>query len=491
MLRSVSYKTNATPSRPSISSSKVNFAERNVRNIRKANINTKAGELEYSYLSNPSTFDPIDTTFGHFFSTQVRDNPYNNALNIRFQDISWSYKEFKKHVEAVANGFQELGIQSGHTVGIISGTTAEMVATQFACAKVGATCVPFTGVKKVKDLERYMQLYRPTVLLMPFKIEKMNYLELIKEIWPHFGKMYQGVPVRSNRYPFCKRVIITERKGRPMDGQYRFDEFLCYGPFGYYEHPLRRLALNITPDHPAMVLGNNKDVHKAKPIALSHRNLLNAGKAIGHAAGMGPHSRVMIPGYQSSLLGALANYSSIVSTSTMIMPTPTWKTDEILRLTSEEECTTIFATPEDYEALLSHPDFSKYKYDALNTAVVDQSAPEELLTEIKNKMGIENIVSPSGEMEQAGIRKINDEWAPNSDIKIVRHRDNKVLPLGETGSLRIKGPHTARGYWNDMGLQTNETDETGFFITGQDAKMDKDGNVTIMGKSKEQVDVVL
>lgn len=490
MLRSVHYHKTAGPVRSTVSNAKLSNVQIN-RSVQKARINTQAGQLDYSYMKTSSTFEPINTTIGHMLSTQVRESPHANALRVCHQDISWSFKDVKKHVEALANGFLEIGVKPGDRVGIIQGNTGEMVATQLACAKIGAICTPFVNVKKVKDFERHMQLFRPRIVLMPNKVDKMDHIDMIKEIWPHFGKAQEGVPVRSNKYPFCKRIIITERKGRPMMGKYRFDEILLYGPFGYYENPLRRIALQLTPDDPALILLNGKDVNKAKPVVFSHRNLLNAGKLLGTAAGLKAGDRVLIPGYQSALLGALANFTTFVSGATMVLPTATWKTDDILRLATDEQCTTIFAAPEDYEALLSHPDFSKYSYEHLRTAVVDQSAPEELITEIKGKFGIENVVMPSGEMEQTGVRKVNDEWAANSEIKIARHRDNKVMPLGETGSLRIKGPHTALGYWNDVGLQTNETDETGFFISGQDATMNREGEVEIVGKSKQHVDIVL
>jgi len=61
------------------------------------------------------------------------------------------------------------------------------------------------------------------------------------------------------------------------------------------------------------------------------------------------------------------------------------------------------------------------------------------------------------------------------------------LPMGEIGILHVRGPNVFCGYWNMPEKTREELLEDGFFITGDLAKIDADGYVTIVGRGKDLI----
>ena len=76
---------------------------------------------------------------------------------------------------------------------------------------------------------------------------------------------------------------------------------------------------------------------------------------------------------------------------------------------------------------------------------------------------------------------------PGIYIDIVALDDpHRVLALGETGEIRIKGPNVASGYWNRP-EESAETFIDGRFLSGDIGYMDEDGYVWVVDRKKDMV----
>ena len=63
----------------------------------------------------------------------------------------------------------------------------------------------------------------------------------------------------------------------------------------------------------------------------------------------------------------------------------------------------------------------------------------------------------------------------------------RVLAAGETGVLEVRGPNVFKGYWRLPEKTREEFRADGFFITGDIARIDADGYVTIVGRAKDLI----
>lgn len=75
---------------------------------------------------------------------------------------------------------------------------------------------------------------------------------------------------------------------------------------------------------------------------------------------------------------------------------------------------------------------------------------------------------------------------PGVQIRIVDQQDHD-LPIGETGQLLVKGPNVFKGYWRQPDNTAEEFTADGFFRTGDLARQDTHGYVTIVGRAKDLI----
>jgi malonyl-CoA/methylmalonyl-CoA synthetase len=75
---------------------------------------------------------------------------------------------------------------------------------------------------------------------------------------------------------------------------------------------------------------------------------------------------------------------------------------------------------------------------------------------------------------------------PGVAVRVADEAGN-VLPPGAVGVLEVRGPNVFKGYWRMPEKTAEEFRPDGFFITGDVARIDADGYVTIVGRSKDVI----
>ncbi len=76
---------------------------------------------------------------------------------------------------------------------------------------------------------------------------------------------------------------------------------------------------------------------------------------------------------------------------------------------------------------------------------------------------------------------------PGIALRIADADSGKPVPNGGVGIIEVKGPNVFAGYWQMPEKTASEFRDDGFFITGDLGTIDKDGYVTIVGRSKDLV----
>ena len=71
-------------------------------------------------------------------------------------------------------------------------------------------------------------------------------------------------------------------------------------------------------------------------------------------------------------------------------------------------------------------------------------------------------------------------------LRVVDEQGKPVAP-GETGGIEVAGPNVFKGYWRMPEKTAEEFSADGFFKTGDVGRIDADGYVTIVGRSKDLI----
>ena len=75
---------------------------------------------------------------------------------------------------------------------------------------------------------------------------------------------------------------------------------------------------------------------------------------------------------------------------------------------------------------------------------------------------------------------------PSTDISI-RDDSGQELDAGEAGELCVKGPQVMSQYWNNKEESLNSFTHDGFLKTGDIAKINEDGLITIVDRKKDMI----
>jgi len=69
----------------------------------------------------------------------------------------------------------------------------------------------------------------------------------------------------------------------------------------------------------------------------------------------------------------------------------------------------------------------------------------------------------------------------------VHDEQEQPVPTGQIGGIQVKGPNVFKGYWRMPEKTAEEFTQDGFFRTGDVGKIDPQGYVTIVGRSKDLI----
>ena len=76
---------------------------------------------------------------------------------------------------------------------------------------------------------------------------------------------------------------------------------------------------------------------------------------------------------------------------------------------------------------------------------------------------------------------------PGVEVRIVDSETGEILPDGEIGDLQLRGPNIFKGYWRQPQKTSESFTGDGWFKTGDLGFREKDGYITLCGRSKDLV----
>jgi long-chain acyl-CoA synthetase len=152
-----------------------------------------------------------------------------------------------------------------------------------------------------------------------------------------------------------------------------------------------------------------------------------------------------------------------------------------------------------FNALLNNKDFVKLDFSQLHLSIGGGMAVQRAIAErwqsVTGKPLIEAYglteTSPAAIANPLNIDAFNGAIGlplPSTEIAI-RDDDGCDLKLGEAGELCIRGPQVMAGYWNHPEETEKAMTADGFLRTGDIARVDERGFVTIVDRKKDMINV--
>lgn len=248
-------------------------------------------------------------------------------------------------------------------------------------------------------------------------------------------------------------------------------------------------------DDISVILYTSGTTGRSKGAMLSHGNLLSNAKSLAEAWRFTSNDTLLhaLPIFHAHGLFVAANISLLVGAKMIFMS----KFDLETVLAELPNANTMMGVPTFYTRLLSDPRFDRDLAKHMRL-FISGSAPllSETHVAFEERTG-HRILERYGMTETSmntsnpydGERRAGTVGFPLPGVsaRVVDAETGDELDRNETGILEVKGPNVFKGYWNMPDKTAEEFREDGFFITGDMAKIDDDGYVTIVGRAKDLV----
>jgi fatty-acyl-CoA synthase len=168
---------------------------------------------------------------------------------------------------------------------------------------------------------------------------------------------------------------------------------------------------------------------------------------------------------------------------------------EVWRVIESERCTVILGVPTIWKLLLDAPEFAAAKLDHVRWLISGGAPLPAYLIEAYAARGL--VMKQGYGMTEVGVncftmtaqeaqRKATTIGRPMLYTELrIAGADGAEVATGEVGEMWLRGPHVSLGYWQNAEATAASYRDDGWFRTGDLARRDEEGFVTIAGRAKE------
>ena len=403
-------------------------------------------------------------TIQHWLKRHARYRPDHIAFI--YGDERLTFGELYKEVTQLSNAFLANGIKKGDKVATILSNSKELYQTYWACAAMGAVCVPVSPLMRGEGLKNLLENSDTKLVITcvefadnfisdTIKIDKSNCWVTNAES----SKAYQS---------------YHDKKKESLGVNFSIED--------------------IKGGEPYNIIYSSGTTGTPKGIVISHAVRALYGSLFANFYRMTPESVVLHSGaiiFNGSFLTLMP---AMFLGCTYILHDH-FDAEMVIETIKKEKVTHTILVPSQIIGCLQHKDFTGEKLSSLEY-ILSVGAP--LLQEHKEKIekqlpgifyelyglteGFMTILDKNDFKKKTGSVGIPP---PFMEMKIV-DAENNELPTGEIGEIIGKGPMLMTEYYKDP-LQTKAALQYGWLYTGDLGYVDADGFLFLTGRKKDMI----
>jgi long-chain acyl-CoA synthetase len=416
---------------------------------------------------------------------QIASGAYREKPAVAFMGAFIDFGDVKKQVDRLATALQKLGVVKGARVGIMLPNCPQYLISFFAVVRLGAIVVNVNPI------------YTPREVEMVAKDSGMRAIIALDLLAPNIFGVRANTAIEHVIVTSLLDYSATPDKAPPTpEGALSFKSLID----GVAEVDLPRVEIDPAEDVAVLqYTGGTTGVPKGA--MLTHRNLY--ANTLQSWAWGGPLTRqgderylMVIPYFH--IYGQTVGLLLGAWNGAMQIPIPKFDPNLLIEAIKQHKPTFFPGAPTLYISMLNHPEI---KTCGLEYVRRFNSGSAPLPLEV-----IERFEKVSGAMLYEGYglteasptthstptlakRKVGSIGLPfpSTECKIVDlETGERVVPVGETGELCVRGPQVMKGYWNRP-EETAIALRDGWLYTGDVARMDEDGFFYIVQRKKDMI----
>ena len=389
-----------------------------------------------------------------------------------------SYEEVAIATDEAALGLLQLGIRAGDVVTAQLPNWNEFVVLRLACERIGAIVNPVAPIFREREVRVMLRLAEPKVAFIARRFRNFDHPALYATLRPEVPSLRHVLEVGDGVEPDGWQELLGA--GREAWAHRAALEWLRPQPDDVTEF----IFTSGTTGEPKGVLHTGNTLAAAAEGTLSGMGL--SGDDIFHMASTFAHQTGFTYGVHLPLhRGATAVYQDV------------WDPSRFVELVAANGISyTMGATPFVADTLRAVGS----DVGALRTLRIFISAgapiPAPLAEEFTQRLechlgagwgmtenGLVTACFPGDPPEKAWT----SDGRPHPGMEVQVRSSEGVLGPGEEGDLYARGPFTFRGYIQGRRFTDRSFDGSGWFETGDRARIDEDGFIRITGRTKDLI----
>lgn len=394
----------------------------------------------------------------------------------------YTYGQAREKVNRLAIGLMKLGIQPLDRVLIQLPNWNEFVFAYFACQKIGAVTVLLIERYRPFEIDHLINLTGATAWIVPKQTHKVDFVPIIYDVLKDHPEIKHIVTVSGKvDQPgfFCMETLIDENELTPESlaelEQRNPDpmQVAHMGPTG----GTTGVPKIVPRIHNSMVCG----VESCSMSWDQHCEDVNLVVGpIGHDLS-----------FTKGFLGAIITQGKVILLSSTDNQT-------ICETIEKERVTSIIWVPTLAKRMVQYEDLNKFDLSCLKKMHSAGGASHpDLVKDVMERLKMKFYNGYGGTEGMTCITRSVDDYDticctvgrptfPHDSYKVVDFT-GKELPTGQQGELLVKGPCVFSGYFNNLEENAKVFDKEGYFKTGDLAKIDERGYISLTGRIKEMI----
>jgi fatty-acyl-CoA synthase len=384
-------------------------------------------------------------------SERARVTPNRTALVAVETGERFTYAQLDARAEQAAQTIAALGIEEGDRFGVLAYNCVEFLDLFFGAMKRGAIVVPLSTRATAHELNAILVDCDAKLVFA--------------------GNEFEEMALNVPKHGIAKRLGIRHAAlGTSFGTSFDDEQIAC-------------------------LLYTSGTTGKPKGVMIPRRQLLWNGMntAVNWSLREDDVSPIYTPLYHAG--GVAAFLVPIFTVGGTIVLHKSFDASQVWRTIEGERCTVVLGVPTTWKLLMDAPEFAAASLDHVRWFISGGAPLPAYIAEAYRRRGV--VMKQGYGMTEVGVNcftmtieesvaKAGSIGKPMlyTELRIVDAGGNDAAP-GEVGEMLIRGPHVARGYWNNPEATAATFRQDGFLSTGDLARRDEDGFVYIAGRAKE------
>jgi malonyl-CoA/methylmalonyl-CoA synthetase len=382
--------------------------------------------------------------------------------------LHYTWRDLDRGSAMIANLLDSLDLPPASRIAVQVDKSVEALMLYLAVLRAGHVYLPLNTAYQAGEIEYFIGNAEPAVVVCSAR---------------NFGWVSKIAFKAGTRNVF---TLADDRSGSLLDRAAQHADT---------HRPAERRASDL-----AAILYTSGTTGRSKGAMLSHGNLLSNARVLKQAWGWRSAAEggdVLIHALPIFHVHGLfvATHGALLNGSRMIWFARFDPKAVIARL---PDATVFMGVPTLYVRMLAEPALTREACRNMRL-FVSGSAPllPETFTAWKERTGhtllerygmSETVMLTSNPYRPESARRGGTVGLPLPGIGVRVHDDKgRPLPAGEVGGIEVKGPNVFQGYWRMPEKTADEFTTDLWFKTGDVGRIDADGYVTIVGRSKDLV----